>query len=122
MNAAAATISSKTNVLDVLVNNAGISGGFQQSALDTTVDQFKTVYETNVFGVVRVTQAFINLLKKADEPRIVNVTTAMASLTLAADPSAAVMTTSLQHINPANRRLICTLLTWPMSFVIRPLK
>lgn len=87
VNAAAAIISSKTNVLDVLVNNAGISGGFQQSALDTTVDQFKTVYETNVFGVIRVTQAFINLLKKATEPRIVNVTTAMASLTLAADPS-----------------------------------
>ena len=87
VKAAATTIGQKTAVLDVLVNNAGISGGFPQSALDASIDQFRTVYETNVFGVVSVTQAFINLLKKSPEPRIVNVTSAMASLSLAADPS-----------------------------------
>ena len=81
------TIGKKTEILDVLVNNAGISGGFPQSALDATIDQFQTVYETNVFGVVRVTKAFIDLLKKSSEPRIVNVSTAMASLVLASDPS-----------------------------------
>lgn len=81
-------IGKKTEILDVLVNNAGISGGFPQSALDATIDQFQTVYETNVFGVVRVTQAFIDLLKISPEPRIVNVSTAMASLALASDPSA----------------------------------
>ncbi|MCF0055565.1 SDR family oxidoreductase [Dyadobacter sp. CY356] len=80
-------IGEKMDVLDVLVNNAGISGGFPQSALSATIDQFKTVYETNVFGVISVTQAFIDLLKKSAEPRIVNVSTAMASLSLAADPS-----------------------------------
>jgi len=87
INAARTAIGEKSKVLDVLVNNAGISGGFPQSALNATIDQFKTVYETNVFGVVSVTQAFIDLLKKSAEPRIVNVSTAMASLTLAADPS-----------------------------------
>lgn len=87
INTARITIGKKTEVLDVLVNNAGISGGFPQSALDATIDQFKTVYETNVFGVVSVTQAFVDLLKKSPEPRIVNVTSAMGSLTLAADPS-----------------------------------
>jgi len=86
INAARATISKKTEVLDVLVNNAGISGGFPQSALDATIEQFRAVYETNVFGVVSVTQAFIDLLKKSPEPRIVNVTSAMASLSLSADP------------------------------------
>jgi NAD(P)-dependent dehydrogenase (short-subunit alcohol dehydrogenase family) len=75
----------RTQVLDVLVNNAGISGGFHQSALASDIDQFRTVFETNVFGVAGVTQAFIDLLKKSSEPRIVNVTTAMGSLTLAAD-------------------------------------
>ncbi|AKD54006.1 SDR family oxidoreductase [Spirosoma radiotolerans] len=85
--AARAHIGNKTPVLDVLVNNAGISGGFPQSALDATIDQFKEVYDTNLFGVVRVTQAFIDLLKRSPEPRIVNVTSAMASLTLAADSS-----------------------------------
>lgn len=87
VNAARVTIGKKTEVLDILVNNAGVSGGFPQSALNATIDQFRTVYETNVFGVVSVTQAFIDLLKKSEEPRIVNVSTAMASLTLAADPS-----------------------------------
>lgn len=87
VNAARQAIGSKTEVLDVLVNNAGISGGFPQSALDATLEQFRTVYETNVFGVVGVTQAFIDLLKKSAEPRIVNVTSAMGSLSLSADPS-----------------------------------
>ncbi|MBC6113009.1 SDR family oxidoreductase [Pedobacter fastidiosus] len=80
-------IGKKTEVLDVLVNNAGISGGFPQSALDATLEQFRTVFETNVFGVVSVSQAFIDLLKKSPEPRIVNVSSAMGSLSLAADPS-----------------------------------
>jgi len=78
-------ITGKVKHLDILVNNAGISGGFPQSALNATIEQFKAVYDTNVFGAVRVTQAFIDLLKAAPDPRIVNVSTAMASLTLAAD-------------------------------------
>lgn len=85
VNAARLAIGKKTTILDVLVNNAGISGEFQQSALQTTTDQYKIVYETNVFGAVRVTQAFIDLLKGSAAPRIVNVSTSMASLTLAAD-------------------------------------
>lgn len=87
IDAAHALISEKTEVLDVLVNNAGISGGFPQSALNATTDQFKTVFATNVFGVAAVTQAFIDLLKKSKQPRIVNVTSAMASLSWAADSS-----------------------------------
>ena len=85
VKAARIAIGQKTSGLDVLVNNAGISGGFGQSALTTTIDQYRIVYETNVFGVVRVTQAFIDLLKASLAPRIVNVSTSMASLTLAAD-------------------------------------
>lgn len=72
-------------MLDVLVNNAGISGGTAQSAVHATLEQFRTVFETNVFGVAGVTQAFLDLLKKSPQPRIVNVSTAMASLTLYAD-------------------------------------
>lgn len=89
IDAARAMIGNKTETLDVLINNAGISGGFPQSALEATIDQFRTVYETNVFGVVGVTQAFIEMLKKSPRPRIVNVTSAMGSLSLAADPSGA---------------------------------
>lgn len=71
--------------LDILINNAGISGVFPQNAIETDVDVFKEVYETNVYGVIRVTQAFIVLLKKSETPRIVNVSSGMGSLTLNSD-------------------------------------
>ncbi|MBG8554104.1 SDR family oxidoreductase [Hymenobacter guriensis] len=85
IRAARATIGAKTSALDVLVNNAGISGGGSQSARHATLEQFRSVFETNVFGVASVTQAFLDLLEKSFQPRIVNVSTAMASLTLYAD-------------------------------------
>ena len=85
IRAARAAIGEKTPVLDVLVNNAGISGGMSQLALEATLEQFRAVFETNVFGVVGVTQAFLDLLQKSPQPRIINVSSAMASLTLYAD-------------------------------------
>ena len=90
VDAARAEIGKRMEVLDVLVNNAGISGGIlgvSQTATGTSVDVFKKVYETNVYGVVRVTQAFIDLLKNASEPRIVNVSSGQGSLTIASDPN-----------------------------------
>jgi NAD(P)-dependent dehydrogenase (short-subunit alcohol dehydrogenase family) len=80
-------IGKKTKALDILINNAGIFGGYPQAALDATIDKFKAAYDANVFGVVRVTQAFIDLLKKSFEPRIVNVSSSQGSLTLHSDPS-----------------------------------
>jgi NAD(P)-dependent dehydrogenase (short-subunit alcohol dehydrogenase family) len=85
IDSARKAIGTKTGILDVLVNNAGISGIFQQSALNTPATEYQDVYNTNVFGIVRVTQAFMDLLNKATEPRIVNVSTAMASLNMSAD-------------------------------------
>lgn len=76
----------KISSLDILINNAGIYGGYPQSALDATVEQFRLTFETNVYGVVGVTQAFIDLLKKSSEPRIVNVSSSQGSLTLHSDP------------------------------------
>jgi NAD(P)-dependent dehydrogenase (short-subunit alcohol dehydrogenase family) len=87
VSAARAEIGKRTDVLDVLINNAGINGGFPQSALEATMDQFQQVYETNIFGVARVTQAFIDLLKNSPAPRIVNVSSSQGSLTLANDPT-----------------------------------
>ena len=73
--------------LDVLINNAGTNGGAPFSVLEASSDQFLATFEINIFGVARVTQAFIELLKKSDEPRIVNVTSGLGSLTLASDPN-----------------------------------
>jgi len=80
-------IGKKTEVLDVLINNAGINGGVPNTALEARTDQFLAAFNTNVFGVVRVTQAFIDLLKKSPEPRIVMVSTSVGSLSLQSDPN-----------------------------------
>ena len=80
-------IGKKTEDLDALINNAGINGGWHQAALDAGMDQFKQVFETNVYGVARVTQAFIDILQKSPQPRIVNVSSSGCSLTLHSDPT-----------------------------------
>ena len=80
-------IGKKTKSLDILINNAGIYGGYPQSTFDATVEQFKAAYDANVYGVIRVAQTFIDLLKKSSEPRIVNVSSSQGSITLHSDPA-----------------------------------
>jgi len=87
IKAAGAWLSQKTKVLDVLINNAGISGNMPQTALETDINIFRQVYETNFFGVIEVTQTFIDLLRQSPEPRIVNVTSGLGSLALHNDPT-----------------------------------
>ncbi len=77
----------KTAALDVLVNNAGILGKLPSAGNPVTVDDVKQVFETNFFGAIRVTEAFIDLIKQALQGRIVNVTSDLGSLTLHNDPS-----------------------------------
>src|SRR5690606_28228939 len=72
--------------LDILINNAGIFGTIPQSALEAEIDNFKEVYDTNLYGVIRTTQTFIGLMNKSAEPRIVNVSSSVGSLTLQSDP------------------------------------
>lgn len=79
-------IGTKTDVLDVLINNAGINGGMPQAALQAPVEAFQKVMDTNLYGVIRVTQILMDLLRKSDEPRIVNVSSSGCSLTLHSDP------------------------------------
>ncbi|WP_046243650.1 SDR family oxidoreductase [Hymenobacter terrenus] len=87
IQAARQAVGQKTTALDVLINNAGISGGLPQTAVATDVAVFKDVYNTNLFGVVETTQAFLDLLRASAEPRIVNVTSGLGSVSLTADPS-----------------------------------
>lgn len=87
-------IGEKTDVLDVLINNAGITGVqlhedgtfLPQTAIDITVEVYKEVYETNLYGVIRVTLAFLDLLKKSAEPGIVMVSCSQGSIILYSDP------------------------------------
>ncbi|MEQ8413010.1 MAG: SDR family oxidoreductase [Imperialibacter sp.] len=87
VKAAREEIGKKTDALDVLVNNAGINGGMPYTALEASADQMMAAFDTNVFGVARVTQAFIDLLRKSAAPRIVNVSTSVGSLSLQSNPA-----------------------------------
>jgi NAD(P)-dependent dehydrogenase (short-subunit alcohol dehydrogenase family) len=71
--------------LDVLVNNAGILGSIAPLP-ETTVEDIRHVYETNVFGVVRVSQAFLPLLAEGAAPVVVNVSSGMGSLGRTTNP------------------------------------
>jgi NAD(P)-dependent dehydrogenase (short-subunit alcohol dehydrogenase family) len=76
--------------LDVLVNNAGIEGrapdGSVVDAAATTADLMQTLFETNIFGLVRVTHAFLPLLQRSSAPVVVNVSSGLASLTRVTTP------------------------------------
>ncbi len=86
---AAETVSAATGgVLDVLINNAGISGGVMP-ARDITAGQLKSVYDVNVFGPVRMLHAFLPLLERSRSPVVVNVSSGLGSLTYSADPQSA---------------------------------
>lgn len=90
VTAAAELIERQTGRLDVLVNNAGISGdmgpGWVQDPTTLDLDVLRTVVETNVIGVIRATNAMLPLLRRSTSPRIVNVSSSVASLTRQADP------------------------------------
>lgn len=86
VQAARELVGQKTPVLDVLVNNAGISGMAAPSALTADPSAFKRIFDTNYFGVITVTQAFIDLLRPSPAPRIVNLSSGLGSLTLQSDP------------------------------------
>ena len=86
VEAAVASIQARVGHLDVLINNAGILGEVAAPE-DMTADQLRDVYETNVFGLVRVTRAFLPLLRKGTDPSVINVTSGMGSFTLTHDPA-----------------------------------
>ena len=84
---AAEEIESKHGRLDVLINNAGISAESRAKPSVVDLALVKQVYETNVFGVMAMIQAMIPLLLRSNSGRIVNLSSSLGSLTLAADPN-----------------------------------
>ena len=97
--AAAERIGREFGRLDVLINNAAISNTsaspgmsiveYMQNAKASNIDltEMRAIWDTNVFGVVALTQAVLPLLRKTPGARIVNVSSALGSLQMAADPA-----------------------------------
>jgi len=78
---AARMVQERAGRLDVLVNNAGVTGGMPQTPTTVDLSAVRTAVETNVIGVIRVTNALLPLLLRSAAPRIVNMSSSVGSLT-----------------------------------------
>ncbi|MBX9459388.1 MAG: SDR family NAD(P)-dependent oxidoreductase [Rhizobium sp.] len=83
---AAALLAAQTDRLDILVNNAGVANGFDHTPLDEPLASVKDVYEVNVFGPIRVTQAFVPLLKASAGAQVIMLSSELGSLSALLDP------------------------------------
>lgn len=106
VKAAAAWIEEEYGTLDILVNNAGVivpQDDIRPSA--TPLEVLRATYETNVFGVVTVTNAMMPLLRRAPAARIVNMSSGLGSLTLGSDPSSPYFDLNLMTYNSSKAAL-----------------
>jgi NAD(P)-dependent dehydrogenase (short-subunit alcohol dehydrogenase family) len=88
VTAAARLIEERAGRLDVLVNNAGVTGGVPQEPTTADLAAVRRAVETNVIGVIRVTNAMLPLLRRSPSPRIVNMSSGVGSLARQSTPGA----------------------------------
>ncbi|MFB4311889.1 SDR family NAD(P)-dependent oxidoreductase [Actinomadura sp. GTD37] len=110
VESAAEWIDAEFGRLDILVNNAGITttgaaGNGLYPPSRTAPDLVRTAFETNVFGVVAVTNAMLPLLRRSPAGRIVNVSSELGSLGLHSDPSSSVHAVNLLPYNASKSAL-----------------
>jgi NAD(P)-dependent dehydrogenase (short-subunit alcohol dehydrogenase family) len=123
--AAATSLAGHTDHLDVLVNNAGVAlegmdGVIKPSTLEMA--KLKATYEVNVFGPVRVTQAFVPLLRKAPAARIVMMSSSLGSLSLQADPNGAFTSLNLLAYSSSKTALNGVTVAFAKEFRETPIK
>jgi NAD(P)-dependent dehydrogenase (short-subunit alcohol dehydrogenase family) len=87
IEAAVKSVASKHGRLDILINNAGVGiADGSKKVSEQKMDTWRRTFDTNVFGLIAVTQAFLPLLEKSDAGRIVNLSSILGSITLHSDP------------------------------------
>jgi NAD(P)-dependent dehydrogenase (short-subunit alcohol dehydrogenase family) len=110
--AAAEEVARQHAALDILINNAGVLLDDQsRKPSEQTHEVWQRTFETNVFGVVEVTKAFLPLLRRAPAARIVNLSSILASLTLHADPASPIYHSQ----NPAYNASKSAVNAWTLS-------
>ncbi|MFC6081727.1 SDR family oxidoreductase [Sphaerisporangium aureirubrum] len=123
VKAAAAFVEEEYGSLDILVNNAGIIV-HQDDHLPsgTPLEMMRATYETNVFGVVAVTNAMLPLLRRAPAARIVNMSSGLGSLTLGSDPSVPFYDLNLLTYNSSKAALNMVTLSYAKELRDTPIK
>jgi len=105
VESAATFLRQQVKSLDVLVNNAGIFLGGSTPPSEQSMDEIRAVYEVNVFGPIRVTQAFLPLIKKSKSGRVVMMSSGLGSIGLVTDPSSIYSTANLLAYNSSKTAL-----------------
>jgi NAD(P)-dependent dehydrogenase (short-subunit alcohol dehydrogenase family) len=106
---AAREFSNHEDHLDVLVNNAGIIVDGDDAILEISDDLFRKTLETNTLGPLRVTRAFVPLLRKSKAPRVINVSSGGGQLTGGADGWAPAYCISKTALNGVTSQLAAAL-------------
>ncbi len=103
---AAAQVEKEFGHLDVLVNNAGVMlDDKDKKVSEQTMEDWRDTFETNVFGVIETTKAFLPLLHKSEAGRIVNLSSILGSITLHATPGSPVYDNKVAAYNVSKSAL-----------------
>ncbi|MEQ4721306.1 SDR family oxidoreductase [Nonomuraea sp. B19D2] len=123
VTAAAKWIEQEYGKLDILVNNAGISGDITAVTPSTTsVAAVREVYETNVFGVIAVTNAMLPLLRQSEGGRIVNMSSELGSLAMALDPDSPFWQANIIAYNSSKTALNMITVCYAKELMDSPIK
>jgi len=118
VQSAADVIAAKHGRLDILVNNAGVFLDWGVSPLELSETALRETFDTNFFGVFRVTQTMLPLLRKGTNACVVNLSSILGSIALAAEPKSE--TAGVQGLAYQTSKAALNMLTVSLANALRP--